>query len=66
MGFLKWPRWRAEDLGMKSKKDWIVYMRNYALKFHEQNYGIVPKWLDEEFPLPQNGEDIKTNPVFLN
>lgn len=64
MGFLKWPRWRAEDLGMKSKKDWIVYMRNYALKFHEQNYGIVPKWLDEEFPLPQNGEDIKTNPVF--
>lgn len=66
MGFLKCPRWRAEDLGMKSKKDWIVYMRNYALKFHEQNYGIVPKWLDEEFPLPQNGEDIKTNPVFLN
>ena len=60
-GFLKLPRWRAEDLGMKSKTDWIVYMRNYALKFHEQNYGIVPKWLDEEFPLPQNGKDIKTN-----
>lgn len=62
MGFLKWPRWRAEDLGMKSKNDWIGYMRNFALKFHEQNYGIVPKWLDEEFPLPQNGVDIKTNP----
>lgn len=25
---------------------------DYALKFHGQIYGVVPKWLDEEFPLP--------------
>ncbi len=58
---LGWPRWRAEDLGMKSESDWMAYMRNYALKFHKQCYGVVPKWLDEEFPLPKNGEDIETN-----
>ena len=54
---LKWclqrPRWQAEDLGMKSESDWVSYYRNYALKFHEQCYGVVPRWLNEEFPLPQ-------------
>ena len=28
----------------------------------KQCYGVVPKWIDEEFPLPKNGEDIETNP----
>jgi len=59
---LGWPRWRAEDFGIKSESDWIAYLRDCALKFHKQCYGVVPKWLDEEFPLPKNGEDIETNP----
>lgn len=59
---LGWPRWLAEDFGIKSESDWIAYMRDYALKFHKQCYGVVPKWIDEEFPLPKNGEDIETNP----
>ena len=58
---LKWclrlPRWQAEDMGMKSERDWIAYMRNHALKFHEHCYGVVPKWIDEDFPLPQDGDD---------
>ena len=57
---LKWclgqPRWLAEDLGMKSERDWIVYMRNRALKYHEQCYGVVPKWIDEDFPLLQKSD----------
>lgn len=60
--FLRPPRLLAEDEGIKSESDWIAYMRDYALKFHKQCYGVVPKWLDEEFPLPKNGEDIETNP----
>lgn len=56
-GFLKLPRWMAEDRGMKSEEDWVAYMRNLALKFHEQYYGVVPKWLDEEFPLPAKSEE---------
>lgn len=57
--FLQLPRWRAEDLGVKSENDWIVYMRNHALKFHKQCYDVEPKWLDEDFPLPQDGDDGK-------
>ena len=56
---LGWPRWRAEDFGIKSESDWIAYMRDYALKFHKQCYGVVPKWIDEDFPLPQNGEGVR-------
>lgn len=56
---LGWPRWRAEDLGIKSESDWVAYMRDYALKFHKQCYGVVPKWIDEDFPLPQNGEGVR-------
>ena len=55
-GFLKLPRWMAEDRGMKSEEDWVAHYRNLALKFHEQYYGVVPKWLDEEFPLPAKSE----------
>lgn len=54
--FLRLPRWQAEDLGMKSERDWIVYMRNRALKYHEQCYGVVPTWIDEDFPLLQKGD----------
>ena len=57
---LKWclgqPRWLAEDLGMKSEKDWIAYMRSRALEYHEQWYGVVPKWIDEDFPLFQKSD----------
>lgn len=57
---LKWclrlPRWKAEDMGMKSERDWIAYMRNHALKFHKQCCDVEPKWLDEDFPLPQDGD----------
>ena len=56
---LGWPRWLAEDFGIKSESDWIAYMRDYALKFHKQCYGVVPKWIDEDFPLPQNGEGVR-------
>jgi len=59
---LKWclqsPRWRAEDLGMKSESDWVSYYRNYALKFHKQCYGVVPDWIDEEFPIVQKSEEV--------
>ena len=55
---LKHPRWLAEDMGMKSAGDWVASSRDYALKFHEQMYGIVPKWLDEEFPLGQERGDV--------
>ena len=54
--FLRLPRWQAEDLGMKSEKDWIVCMRSRALKYHEQCYGVVPKWIDDEFPIVTKGE----------
>ena len=54
---LGWPRWLAEDLGMKSEKDWIVDIRSRALKYHEQCYGVVPKWIDDEFPLPRNSDE---------
>ena len=57
--FLKLPRWRAEEFGMKTKADWVANARNYALKFHEQYYGIVPKWIDEEFPLPHKEKDAR-------
>ena len=53
---LKMPRWRAEDMRMRTESDWIEHYRDYALKFHQQIYGVVPKWLDEEFPLPSKGE----------
>lgn len=53
---LGWPRWRAEDLGIKSESDWIAYLRDCALKFHKQCYDVVPKWIDEDFPLPQNAD----------
>lgn len=53
---LGWPRWLAEDLGIKSERDWIVYMRNRALKYHEQCYGVVPTWIDEDFPLLQKSD----------
>ena len=43
-------------MGMKTDADWIEHYRDYALKFHRQIYGVVPKWLDEEFPLPPKGE----------
>ena len=56
---LGWPRWRAEDFGIKSESDWIAYLRDCALKFHKQCYGVVPKWIDEDFPLPQNGEGVR-------
>lgn len=54
--FLKLPRRQSEDMGMKTETDWIKRYRDFALKFHEQYYGIVPKWLDEEFPLPHEGK----------
>ena len=53
---LNMPRWQAQDMGMKTDADWIEHYRDYALKFHRQIYGVVPKWLDEEFPLPPKGE----------
>ena len=53
---LSWPRWKAEDLGIKSERDWIEYMRDHALKFHKQRYGVVPTWIDEEFPVAAKGE----------
>ena len=53
----QWPRWRAEDIGVKSESDWVAYMRDYALKFHKQCYGVVPDWIDEEFPSPQKNEE---------
>lgn len=55
-GFQKVPRWWAEDFDMKSKEDWIAYLRKCVLKLYEHNYGYVPKWLDEEFPLRSAGE----------
>lgn len=51
---LRLPRWEAEDMGMKSERDWVAYWRDYALKVHKQWYGVEPTWLDEEFPLEQN------------
>ena len=51
---LTWPRRQAEDMGMKSERDWVVYWRDYALHFHRQYFGVEPAWLDEEFPLEQN------------
>ena len=56
--FQRSPRWLAEDLGMKSERDWIAYMRSRTLRCHEQCYGVVPKWLDEEFPLSQKSDDV--------
>lgn len=55
--FLRLPRWQAEDMGMKSERDWITYVRNNALKFFKQCYNVEPKWLDEDFPLPQDCDD---------
>lgn len=52
--FLKMPRREAEDMGMESNDDWIAYFRETVLKFHEQCYGVTPKWLDEDFPIPPN------------
>ena len=51
---LRLPRWEAEDMGMKSERDWVEYWRNLALKVHKQWFGVEPTWLDEEFPLEQN------------
>lgn len=54
---LKLPNWQAEDMGMKSEGDRITYFRNNVSKFHEQNYGVTPKWLDEDFPILPNCAD---------